>query len=216
MSSAEIFIDESGDFGQFDKNCPYYIVTLVRHDSDAPVITHIGDLEYRLAMLGFKDLPIHTSPAIRGEDAYYGIDLKTRRKILSCFSFFMRKCPLSYKTIVVEKSPSMSTDDLSSAISKAIDDFLADAGGVYDRGQPQLAKILSDSFASRALPVRHFKSLPVYARLVQAADFACTIERIGMRLSSGAGFARPEMIFFGTERRFRKEWLLPLRKKAWS
>ena len=227
MSSAEIFIDESGDFGQFDKNCPYYIVTLVRHDSDAPIITHIGDLEYRLAMLGFEDLPIHTSPAIRGEDAYYGIDLKTRRKILSCFSFFMRKCPLSYKTIVIEKSPRMSTDDFSSAISKAIDDFLADAGGtlpsgegkisvVYDRGQPQLAKILSDSFASRALPVRHFKSLPVYARLVQAADFACTIERIGMRLSSGAGFARPEMIFFGTERRFRKEWLLPLRKKAWS
>ena len=43
MSSAEIFIDESGDFGQFDKNCPYYIVTLVRHDSDAPVIAHIGN-----------------------------------------------------------------------------------------------------------------------------------------------------------------------------
>ena len=227
MRGAEIFIDESGDFGQFDKNCPYYIVTLVRHDSDEPVITHIGDLEYRLSMLGFEDMPIHTSPAIRGEEAYFGLPLETRRKILSCFSYFMRKCPISYKTIAVEKRPQTTAETLSSSLSGAIDEFLASVDGslpsgagevsvVYDRGQPQLAKILTDSFSRRALHVRHYKSLPVYARLFQAADFACTIERINLRLSSGAGFAHPELVFFEKERRFRKDWLLPLRKKAWA
>ena len=226
MRSADIFIDESGDFGQFDAKCPYYIVTLVRHYSDEPVISHIGDLEYRLSMLGFGDMPIHTSPAIRGEDAYFGIDLAIRRKILSCFSFFLRKCPLAYKTIAVEKKPGMGMEALSAELSVAIDDFLSKvdgslpsgAGGVsvvYDRGQPQLAKILMDSFSRRLLSVRHFKSLPVYARLFQAADFACTIERINLRLSRGEGFARPEMVFFGTERRFRRDWLMPLRRKVW-
>lgn len=226
MKSIEIFIDESGDFGQFDRKCPYYIVTLVRHYSDEPVITHIGDLEYRLSMIGFENMPIHTSPAIRGEDVYFGIDLATRRKILSCFSFFLRKCPLAYKTIVVEKKPHMGIDELSCALSDSIDRFLASVDAtlpsgdgavsvVYDRGQPQLAKILTDSFNRRALCVRHLKSLPVYARLFQAADFACTIERISLRLSSGVGFVRPELIFFGTERRFRRDWLLPLRKKIW-
>ena len=115
---------------------------------------------------------------------------------------------------------------LSAELSAAIDDFLSEvdgslssgAGGVsvvYDKGQPQLAKILMDSFSRRLLSVRHFKSLPVYARLFQAADFACTIERINLRLSRGEGFARPEMVFFGTERRFRRDWLMPLRRKVW-
>ena len=227
VKGTEIFIDESGDFGQFDKNCPYYIVTLVRHDSDKPVITYIGDLEYRLSMLGFGNMPIHTSPAIRGEEAYFGMPLETRRKILSYFSYFMRKSPLSYKTIVVEKRPQTTAESLASALSNAIDEFLACVDGslpsgegevsvVYNRGQPQLAKILADSFGRRALHVRHYKSLPVYARLFQAADFACTIERINLRLSSGAGFARPEMVFFGKERRFYKDWFLPLRKKVWT
>ena len=139
----------------------------------------------------------------------------------------MRKCPLSYKTIAVEKKPQTTVETLASALSDAIDEFLASVDGslpsgagevsvVYDKGQPQLAKILTDSFSRRALHVRHYKSLPVYARLFQAADFACTIERINLRLSSGAGFAHPELIFFEKERRFRKEWLLPLRKKAWT
>ena len=153
--------------------------------------------------------------------------LETRRKILSCFSYFMRKCPLAYKTIAVEKKPQMNSGTLSSALSDAIDGFLASVDSslpsgagevsvVYDKGQPQLAKILTDSFSRRALHVRHYRSLPVYARLFQAADFACTIERINLRLSNGVGFAHPEKVFFGSERRFRKEWLLPLRKRIWT
>jgi hypothetical protein len=227
MRSIEIFIDESGDFGPFDRNCPYYIVTLVRHYSDEPVLTLIGDLEYRLSLLGFGDMPIHTSPAIRGEEAYFGIELTKRRKLLSCFSFFLRKCPLAYKTIVVKKKMGMTGDELSAALSAYIDEFLSEAcvslssdtGGVsvvYDRGQPQLARILMDSFSRRSMPVRHFKALPVYARLFQAADFACTIERINLRLDNGEKFTRPELVFFGTERRFRKDWLMPLRKKTWK
>ena len=27
-----IFIDESGDFGKFEKHCPFYLVTMVLHD----------------------------------------------------------------------------------------------------------------------------------------------------------------------------------------
>ena len=28
----DLYIDESGDFGKFEKHCPFYLVTMVLHD----------------------------------------------------------------------------------------------------------------------------------------------------------------------------------------
>ena len=71
MNAIEIYIDESGDFGPFDERCPYYIVTMVFHESTEPLFALIQDLEYRLSLLGLEDHCIHSSPAIRGENEYY-------------------------------------------------------------------------------------------------------------------------------------------------
>ena len=32
MREISIFVDESGDFGEYEKHSPYYIVTMVFHD----------------------------------------------------------------------------------------------------------------------------------------------------------------------------------------
>lgn len=225
MKGIEIFIDESGDFGQFDERCPYYIVTLVRHFADDPILAAIGELEYRLSLLGLENTPVHTSPAIRGEGIYHGMELAVRRRLLACFSLFLRKSALAYKTMAVRKKPGMDADALSNAIANELDAFLSGIqhgrhgrcalSVVYDRGQPQLAKILTTAFNGRFAEVRHLRSLPIYARLFQAADFVCTMERIGLRFEDGVGFSKPELVFFETKRRFEKDWLKPLRKKLW-
>lgn len=75
MNGIEIFIDESGDFGKFDERCPYYIVTMVFHESEDNLFEKIQELEYRLAVLGFADHCIHSSPAIRAEEGYRGVDV---------------------------------------------------------------------------------------------------------------------------------------------
>ena len=31
------FIDETGDFGEYDARCPYYMVTAVLHDQDESI-----------------------------------------------------------------------------------------------------------------------------------------------------------------------------------
>lgn len=37
MKELSIFIDESGDFGEYDYHSPWYIVTMVFHEQDASI-----------------------------------------------------------------------------------------------------------------------------------------------------------------------------------
>ena len=111
MKGIEIFIDESGDFGPYDPRCPDYIVTMVFHESEAPLFAQIRELEYRLSLLNLEEHCIHTSPAIRGEGEYYGMDIRARRKVLSYFSAFMRTSPLKFKTFFVSKHPNETEEE---------------------------------------------------------------------------------------------------------
>ena len=62
MKDLNIFVDESGDFGDYSPHSPYYIVTLVLHDQTVDITKDI----YRLNKI-FRDSewpvsPIHTGP----------------------------------------------------------------------------------------------------------------------------------------------------------
>ena len=48
MKELSIFIDESGDFGEFNKKSPFYIVTMVFHDQDNDLTTCLDSLEQEL------------------------------------------------------------------------------------------------------------------------------------------------------------------------
>lgn len=47
MSELSIFIDESGDFGQYDCRAPYYIISMVFHDQALDLSYEIRQLEYK-------------------------------------------------------------------------------------------------------------------------------------------------------------------------
>ena len=50
MKELSVFVDESGDFGEYDHRAPFYIISLVLHDQDSPIYREYNLLT-RLAKL---------------------------------------------------------------------------------------------------------------------------------------------------------------------
>ena len=53
MGELSIFVDESGDFGCYERHAPYYIVTMVLHDQRIDISEAIRRLDESLAYLGY-------------------------------------------------------------------------------------------------------------------------------------------------------------------
>lgn len=51
MKEISIFIDESGDFGKFNKKSPFYIVTMVFHDQSSDITACLASLEQEVLYL---------------------------------------------------------------------------------------------------------------------------------------------------------------------
>jgi len=226
MNGIEIFIDESGDFGSFDERCPYYIVTMVFHESSWNLFEQIQELEYRISLLGFENHCIHSSPAVRGEEQYRGVSVVLRRKLLINFLAFIHKSNLRYKCFFATKSPDMDEGSLLKSLHAAIDPFvdanyqrLSSYGQItvaYDKGQRQISSLITETLERRFDNVRVTKTLPVHSRLSQVADFACTMKRVSYKLQVAGGLSRSEVVFFGSEKNFRQFWLKSLQKREWK
>ena len=52
MKELSIFVDESGDFGEYDYHSPYYIISMVLHDQDTDISNDIKLFENELNNLG--------------------------------------------------------------------------------------------------------------------------------------------------------------------
>ena len=48
MKELSIFIDESGDFGEYDERSPYYIISMVFHDQGISIFEAVLPKEYKL------------------------------------------------------------------------------------------------------------------------------------------------------------------------
>ena len=62
MKELSIFIDESGDFGEYDYHSPWYIVTMVFHEQEASIQEPMEYLNRELSLLGLENHCIHTGP----------------------------------------------------------------------------------------------------------------------------------------------------------
>ncbi|WP_165062575.1 hypothetical protein [Adlercreutzia sp. ZJ154] len=45
MADLSVFIDESGDFGVYEKHAPYYLITLVLHDQSKSISEQVAYLK---------------------------------------------------------------------------------------------------------------------------------------------------------------------------
>lgn len=224
MKELSIFIDESGDFGEYNYHSPYYIITMIFHDQNIPIRSDIDNLNIQLAHLGMDNLCIHTGPIIRKEEIYTYMSIKERRRIFHKMIAFIRQVGICYKCFHIKKrelsDPIEATANLSKQISRFIHEnyetFLSfdNIKVYYDNGQVEVSKILSSVF-NTLLPNSIFrKVIPAEYKLFQAADLLCTMELIKLKLENNL-LSKSEMIFFGNIRDLKKNYLKPLGKKEW-
>ena len=124
MKELSIFVDESGDFGEFEKHAPYYIVTMVFHDQDFSIQEPMDYLEKELSLLGLKNHCIHTGPIIRKEEEYSEMDYLERRKIFNKMVTFMRQSGVKYKAFYIEKKHIEDIVEATGKLSKQISVFI--------------------------------------------------------------------------------------------
>ena len=59
MRELSIFVDESGDLGEYNFHAPYYIITLVFHDQGIGIEDNMQNLERDLHFLGWDKHCVH-------------------------------------------------------------------------------------------------------------------------------------------------------------
>jgi hypothetical protein len=73
VKELSVFIDESGDFGEYDYHSPYYIISMVFHDQAVNIDDSVKKLNQELSYMQLDGLCIHTGPIIRMEEIYNAI-----------------------------------------------------------------------------------------------------------------------------------------------
>ena len=181
MKELSIFVDESGDFGDYAEHSSYYIISLIMHDQKNDIDADIGKLEQRLSEIGFPNHCLHAGPIIRNENPYRKESLESRQKLLKAFMSFVRKIDISCKTVFIEK--------------KHIENAIEATG--------RLAKLLSSVFNALLENVEFRKVYPSDYRLFQAADFIATMKLLHIKLEHNE-LSRAEEVFFKDHRSLRK------------
>lgn len=191
MKELSVFIDESGDFGEINERPAYYLVTFVFHNQDDDIGEQVSRLEESVRSSGFDVEYIHTGPVIRREDVFAGYSIDERRKLLYKMLNFVNGCPISYLTVVVDRREATNKIALSGKLAKAINralsehiEFLSDYDKImvyYDNGQVELSTILNAVFSILFSNVEFRKAEPQKYRLLQAADFICSMELLRIK-----------------------------------
>ncbi len=225
MKELSIFIDESGDFGEYAPHSPYYIITMIFHNQDESIQSSINKLNQELSYLNLDNLCIHTGPIIRREGVYESMSVKERHHIFNKMVAFIRQINIRYKCFSIEKRNISDVVEATGRLSKQISQFIREhyteflsfdvVKIYYDNGQIEVSKILSSVF-NALLPNPVFrKVMPVEYKLFQAADLLCTIELVKLKIKNNM-FSKSEIAFFGNIRDLKKNYIKPLSKKEWQ
>ena len=222
MKELSIFVDESGDLGEYDYRAPYYIISMVLHDQDYDMNRELVILEESLANMGWSDHCVHAGPIIRSEEEYKGHSLNDRQRILKRMMSFMRHLDIRFKSIIIEKKHIYDSIEATGKLSKQLAAFIRknmeffysyDIVKIYyDNGQVEVTRILSSVFNALLENVEFRKVTPADYRLFQVADLICTLKLVELKAEVHA-LSKSEKFFFGDERTLKKNYLKPLRNK---
>lgn len=224
MSELSIFIDESGDFGDYEKHAPFYIIALVFHDQGKDIGGQIAHLRRHVREAGFpENHAIHSAPLVRREKDYLNLDMAQRRRLFRHLFDFMRLCDIKYEAFVFKKREFKDRDQLVSRMSREIGGFVRDNFEFfrsfdevivyYDNGQKEVTNLVNAVFnAFLEADVR--KVNPSDYSLFQAADMFCMLRLLTEKLDDGqTSLSKSELDFFLSVRDLKKNYLKPARKK---
>lgn len=218
-----VFIDESGDFGEYDKNCPYYLVSMVLHNQSIDVSKDIEFLDKKIVSLGFPIHAVHIGPLIRRESIYKQYeDYGMRTGLLNAIYHFTRQLDINYICTVIKRSECPDFISLNSKLSRelfnALNKYRELFDGYekiivyYDNGQHELTKILTSVFSILFSNVEFRRVKPADYKLFQVADLICSWELLALKAENG-GFSESEKDFFDSPRDFKRNRLKLIRNK---
>ena len=222
MRELSIFVDESGDFGETDPTSPYYLVSLVFHDQANSINKNVCDLENALKQNGNECFTIHAGPIIRREREYTSMNIDERRAILYKMLAFYKHSPIKHSTIIVNKKETADKFQLNAKLSKQLNaliqsklEFFQSFDKVivyYDNGQYQLNMIINTILNTALNDVEFRKATPTQYRLLQAADFICTMELLKIKRDEKR-LSKSETAFFYKPNELKKTFLKAIENK---
>ncbi len=222
MKELSIFVDESGDFGDYSPHSPFYILSLVIHNQNINIETDLKLLEHEMANIGWPIHCIHAGPLIRSEYEYKPYNLKDRQQVFKRLMTFTRKLDFKFKSFYVFKKDLADPDAISSKLCQQLSSFIQsniihftkfdNVKIYYDNGQVEISRILSNVFNTHLQCVEFRKVLPSDYRLFQVADLICTLKLTELKYNNHI-LSKSEKLFFKDERTFKKNYLKPLKSK---
>ena len=222
MKELSVFIDESGDFGEIKERPAYYLVTFVFHNQDNGIEGQVSKLEESIRGSGFDVEYIHTGPVIRREEVFARYSIDERRKLLYNMLNFVNGCAISYLTVIVDRREAADKVALSGKLAKAINRAMSEHMGYfsdfdkiivyYDNGQVELSTILNAVFSIQFSNVEFRKAQPQKYRLLQAADFICSMELLRIKRNEKR-LSKSEERFFYKPQELKKTFLKSIEKK---
>ena len=221
MKELSIFIDESGDFGNYDVKSPYFIISMVFHDQKDTLTSFIVSLDSRVSKICNYKL-LHCGPLIRKEKPYKSIDLNDRIKLFKFLYLFSSKIPITYKEIIVLKKDCADTSMISTKLNTQLSLFIREnleffnafeiVKIYYDNGQPELSQVIKRSFTSQLFNVEFKTIIPDEYKLQQVADLFCTLVLLKLKFDNHT-LSRSELSFFGGRNNLKKNYFKILKSK---
>ncbi len=225
MKELSVFIDESGDFGEIIERPAYYLVTLLFHDQKNEITPYVKKLEDSTKSSGFDFEYIHTGPVIRRENVFSGLTINERRKLLFKMLNFIAGSPITYEVVAVNRKEAPDKISLSGKLGREISNviekhkvFFDSFDKIivyYDNGQIELGTILNTVFSIHFSNVEFRKAEPQKYRLLQAADFICSIELLKIKKSENR-LSKSEQQFFYKPQELKKSFFKTVDKKRLS
>lgn len=222
MKELSVFIDESGDFGEYSYHSPFYIVTMVFHNQQVDISEDINALERELSYLGLSNHCVHTGPIIRMEEDYKNMYASDRKRILNKMVAFIKKLDVSYHSFFVEKKHVGDVVEATGKLSKEISSYVREnyqsfleydvVKVYYDNGQVELSKALSYVLNALLPNVEFRKVVPSEYRLFQVADAICTFELLNLKRENKI-LTKSEIKFFDGEQSLKKDYIRHIQKK---
>lgn len=200
------------------------MVAVVLHEHSADISSPIQNYEERLRIAGLDNIPFHGKDLLHGNEAYQKVAIGDRKRLLTQFARLARSLPISYFTLKYSAAETHNKAELTARIRRdlaaVVYDHLSyfqsfDSINVYyDDGQEAVSAALHDALdfvLSRN--VADFRDADYQARrLLQLADYICTVERTSIAFDSGSQ-TRTQERFFGNRRSFTQSFMKQLARK---
>lgn len=217
-----LHIDESGNQTLSEGR---YLVVVVLHDHSQSIDAAIEHYETRLKEAGLPDIPFHGKDLLHGNEAYAAVSPGDRKRLLTQFARLVRELPVSFFALRYDAVTIYSRNELEARIRRDLASLIFDEltyfqafdtiAVYYDNGQGAVSAALHDAldFVLAKNVADYRDAEPNSRRLLQVADYACTILRVAEDYNAGKQTKTHER-FFGNRRNFMQSYKKQLDRKA--